>query len=82
MQRAKHTVESEYSVVGSFDGDLTNITLQVLEHYIPRFFKDAFKVYHCKLTVNNSQDLSENQTSLQPKKMFSAKWTKTPSAQR
>ncbi|XP_054086196.1 heparan sulfate 2-O-sulfotransferase pipe-like [Zeugodacus cucurbitae] len=38
----KH-VEHEYAVVGSWE-DL-NITLEVLEHYIPRFFRGATKLY-------------------------------------
>lgn len=48
MQKAKRTVEEEYAVVGTWED--TNITLSVLEHYIPRFFKHAKVVYHSKLT--------------------------------
>ncbi|XP_004527067.1 heparan sulfate 2-O-sulfotransferase pipe-like [Ceratitis capitata] len=44
MQKAKRTVEEEYAVVGTWED--TNITLSVLEHYIPRFFKHAKVVYH------------------------------------
>lgn len=46
MQKAKQTVEQEYAVVGSWED--TNITLTVLEHYIPKYFKNAQKVYYCK----------------------------------
>jgi len=37
-------VEREYAVVGSWED--TNVTLAVLEAYIPRFFTDATKVYY------------------------------------
>ncbi|KAL7734363.1 hypothetical protein ACLKA6_010698 [Drosophila palustris] len=43
-QIAKSHVEKEYAVVGSWED--TNITLAVLEAYIPRFFADATKVYY------------------------------------
>lgn len=46
MQKAKHTVESEYAVVGTWED--TNITLTVLEHYIPRYFRNAKVAYYCK----------------------------------
>lgn len=36
---AKQNVERDYAVVGSWED--TNITLTVLEHYIPRFFKNV-----------------------------------------
>ncbi|KAM7356283.1 heparan sulfate 2-O-sulfotransferase pipe [Cochliomyia hominivorax] len=44
MQKAKRTVEEEYAVVGTWED--TNITLSVLEHYIPRFFKHAKAAFH------------------------------------
>ncbi|TDG44024.1 hypothetical protein AWZ03_009573 [Drosophila navojoa] len=44
MQKAKHTVESEYAVVGTWED--TNITLTVLEHYIPRYFRHAKVAYY------------------------------------
>ncbi|XP_017468053.1 PREDICTED: heparan sulfate 2-O-sulfotransferase pipe-like [Rhagoletis zephyria] len=44
MQKAKRTVEQEYAVVGTWED--TNITLTVLEHYIPKYFKHAKVVYH------------------------------------
>lgn len=44
MQIAKRTVETEYAVVGSFE-DL-NVTLSVLEGYIPKYFKGATKIYY------------------------------------
>ncbi|XP_055843998.1 heparan sulfate 2-O-sulfotransferase pipe isoform X3 [Episyrphus balteatus] len=43
MQIAKRTVEKEYAVVGSWED--TNITLSVLEKYIPKFFNKALDVY-------------------------------------
>ncbi|XP_030387984.1 heparan sulfate 2-O-sulfotransferase pipe-like [Scaptodrosophila lebanonensis] len=43
-QIAKWNVEKEYAVVGSWED--TNITLAVLEAYIPRFFSHATEVYY------------------------------------
>ncbi|CAD7004469.1 unnamed protein product [Ceratitis capitata] len=43
-QIAKQNIESEYAVVGSWED--TNITLTVFEHYIPRFFRGATKVFY------------------------------------
>ncbi|XP_050742008.1 heparan sulfate 2-O-sulfotransferase pipe-like [Drosophila biarmipes] len=44
MQKAKRTVETEYAVVGTWED--TNITLSVLEAYIPRFFRHAKVAYY------------------------------------
>ncbi|XP_044571077.1 heparan sulfate 2-O-sulfotransferase pipe-like [Drosophila ananassae] len=47
-------IEREYSVVGSWED--TNVTLAVLEAYIPRFFTKARQVYYNKtekFTINN-----------------------------
>ncbi|SPP76578.1 heparan sulfate 2-O-sulfotransferase pipe-like isoform X2 [Drosophila guanche] len=44
MQKAKRTVESEYAVVGTWED--TNITLSVLEAYIPRYFRNAKVAYY------------------------------------
>ncbi|XP_017127271.1 heparan sulfate 2-O-sulfotransferase pipe isoform X9 [Drosophila elegans] len=52
-QIAKSNIEREYAVVGSWED--TNVTLAVLEAYIPRFFANARKVYYSKtdkFTVN------------------------------
>ena len=46
MQIAKRTVEKEYAIVGSWED--TNITLSVLEKYIPKFFNKALDVYQSK----------------------------------
>ncbi|XP_037827683.1 heparan sulfate 2-O-sulfotransferase pipe-like [Lucilia sericata] len=43
-QIAKRNIEQDYAVVGTWEE--TNITLTVLEHYIPRFFKDATKIFY------------------------------------
>lgn len=45
LQRAKMNVEREYAVVGTWED--TNITLSVLEHYIPKYFKGATHLYYC-----------------------------------
>ncbi|XP_033157890.1 heparan sulfate 2-O-sulfotransferase pipe-like isoform X5 [Drosophila mauritiana] len=44
MQRAKKNVEEHYAVVGTWED--TNITLSVLEGYIPRFFSGAKDEYY------------------------------------
>lgn len=47
LEIAKRTVEQEYAVVGTWED--TNITLTVLENYIPRYFQGATKLYYSKL---------------------------------
>ncbi|XP_020815966.1 heparan sulfate 2-O-sulfotransferase pipe-like, partial [Drosophila serrata] len=44
IARAKQNVERDYSVIGSWED--VNVTLTVLEHYIPRFFKGSTDVYY------------------------------------
>ncbi|XP_011183240.2 heparan sulfate 2-O-sulfotransferase pipe isoform X5 [Zeugodacus cucurbitae] len=44
MQRAKRNVENHYAVIGTWEE--TNITLTVLEHYIPKFFSGATEIYY------------------------------------
>ncbi|XP_044314206.1 heparan sulfate 2-O-sulfotransferase pipe isoform X3 [Drosophila rhopaloa] len=52
MQRAKKNVEEHYAVVGTWED--TNITLSVLEAYIPRFFAGAKDEYYAlKQTLGN-----------------------------
>ncbi|XP_034658967.1 heparan sulfate 2-O-sulfotransferase pipe-like isoform X7 [Drosophila subobscura] len=46
IQLAKRNVERDYAVVGSWED--TNITLAVLEAYIPRFFRGARHVFDCR----------------------------------
>ncbi|EDW35292.1 GL20907, partial [Drosophila persimilis] len=43
VQIAKRRVETEFAVVGTWEE--TNITLAVLEHYIPRYFARATMIY-------------------------------------
>ncbi|XP_050742005.1 heparan sulfate 2-O-sulfotransferase pipe isoform X8 [Drosophila biarmipes] len=53
-QIAKMNVEREYAVVGSWED--TNVTLAVLEAYIPRYFANARSVYYStteKFTINS-----------------------------
>lgn len=47
MQRAKLHVETKYAVVGSWED--TNVTLTVLENYIPRFFDGAAEEYYSNI---------------------------------
>jgi hypothetical protein len=44
LKLAKSNVEKYYSVVGILEK--WNESLEVMEHYIPRFFKNAGKTYH------------------------------------
>ena len=52
MQRAKRNVEQHYAVVGILEE--MDVTLQVLEKYVPKFFGGASKVYYGKFTSCNS----------------------------
>lgn len=47
IQIAKRRVEEEYAVVGTWED--TNITLTVLENYIPRYFAGATTIYPSKI---------------------------------
>jgi len=42
-------VEREYAVVGSWED--TNVTLAVLEAYIPRYFANARRVYYSRFIL-------------------------------
>ncbi|XP_065206870.1 heparan sulfate 2-O-sulfotransferase pipe isoform X2 [Planococcus citri] len=44
VEKAKRVVDEQYAVVGVLED--MNITLTVLEHYIPRFFKGAADIYY------------------------------------
>lgn len=44
LQRAKYNVEQHYALVGSWED--TNMTLTLLEHHIPSFFRNATSVYY------------------------------------
>ncbi|XP_046868220.1 heparan sulfate 2-O-sulfotransferase pipe-like [Drosophila willistoni] len=44
IQRAKQNVERDFAVVGSWED--VNVTLAVLEHYIPRFFRGVTDLYY------------------------------------
>uniref|UniRef100_A0A0K8UYD1 Heparan sulfate 2-O-sulfotransferase pipe n=1 Tax=Bactrocera latifrons TaxID=174628 RepID=A0A0K8UYD1_BACLA len=48
IQIAKDRVERDYAVVGSWEE--TNVTLTVLEHYIPLFFSGAKSIYYCNFS--------------------------------
>ncbi|KAH8408065.1 hypothetical protein KR222_008436, partial [Zaprionus bogoriensis] len=43
IARAKHNVERDFAVVGSWED--VNVTLTVLEHYVPRFFRGVTELY-------------------------------------
>jgi len=44
IEKAKQNVERDFSVVGSWED--VNVTLTVLENYIPRFFKGSMEIYY------------------------------------
>ncbi|XP_034121496.1 heparan sulfate 2-O-sulfotransferase pipe-like isoform X7 [Drosophila guanche] len=44
VARAKQNVERDFSVVGSWED--VNVTLAVLEHFIPRFFRGSTELYY------------------------------------
>ncbi len=48
MRKAKENVEKHYAVVGVLEE--LNMTLTVLEHYVPRFFKGALDTYWSEST--------------------------------
>ncbi|XP_053957226.1 heparan sulfate 2-O-sulfotransferase pipe-like isoform X2 [Anastrepha ludens] len=56
MQQAKRNVENHYAVIGTWEE--TNITLTVLEHYIPRFFAGATETYY--KAENNLHQVNRN----------------------
>ncbi|XP_068148915.1 heparan sulfate 2-O-sulfotransferase pipe-like [Drosophila tropicalis] len=60
IQMAKEHVERDYAVVGSWED--TNITLTVLEQYIPRFFRGAKLMYE----MNNKQITNRNKNKRKP----------------
>ncbi|XP_058985297.1 heparan sulfate 2-O-sulfotransferase pipe isoform X4 [Musca domestica] len=44
LQKAKEIVEHDFAVVGSWED--VNVTLRVLENYIPKYFRGATKLYY------------------------------------
>lgn len=46
MQRAKRNVDEHYAVVGILEE--MDVSLQVMEKYIPRFFSGATEIYYGK----------------------------------
>ncbi|TMW39901.1 hypothetical protein DOY81_015019, partial [Sarcophaga bullata] len=62
-QIAKRNIEQDYAVVGSWED--TNITLTVLEHYIPRFFRGATKLFYSG-GAKFRKNASPHNTALEP----------------
>ncbi|XP_046807409.1 heparan sulfate 2-O-sulfotransferase pipe-like [Lucilia cuprina] len=62
-QIAKRNIEQDYAVVGTWEE--TNITLTVLEHYIPRFFKDATKIFYSDVNKYH-KNATPHKTELEP----------------
>ncbi|XP_075160328.1 heparan sulfate 2-O-sulfotransferase pipe isoform X10 [Haematobia irritans] len=63
-QIAKQNIEREYAVVGSWED--TNITLTVLEHYIPRFFRGATQLYYSDKSGKFKKNATPHNTNLEP----------------
>ncbi|XP_073840701.1 uronyl 2-sulfotransferase homolog pip-like isoform X1 [Musca autumnalis] len=63
-QIAKQNIEREYAVVGSWED--TNITLTVLEHYIPRFFRGATEMFYSDTTGKFKKNSTPHNTDLEP----------------
>uniref|UniRef100_A0A1I8NF18 Uncharacterized protein n=1 Tax=Musca domestica TaxID=7370 RepID=A0A1I8NF18_MUSDO len=63
-QIAKQNIEREYAVVGSWED--TNITLTVLEHYIPRFFRGATEMYYSDKSGKFKKNATPHNTNLEP----------------
>uniref|UniRef100_A0A1I8PRZ0 Heparan sulfate 2-O-sulfotransferase pipe n=1 Tax=Stomoxys calcitrans TaxID=35570 RepID=A0A1I8PRZ0_STOCA len=63
-QIAKQNIEREYAVVGSWED--TNITLTVLEHYIPRFFRGATDLYNSDKSGKFKKNATPHNTNLEP----------------
>ncbi|XP_055387136.1 uncharacterized protein LOC129615793, partial [Condylostylus longicornis] len=60
VQIAKQNVEKEFAVVGSWED--TNITLTVLEHYIPRYFRGATEIFY----MHYDQITNRNKNKMKP----------------
>ncbi|XP_017072088.1 heparan sulfate 2-O-sulfotransferase pipe-like [Drosophila eugracilis] len=75
IQLAKRRVEKEYSVVGTWEE--RNITLTVLEKYIPRFFNHARFLYklHSKSIRNRNRNNRKPQIDPDVRKMVRRNFT-------
>ncbi|XP_075160329.1 heparan sulfate 2-O-sulfotransferase pipe isoform X11 [Haematobia irritans] len=60
LQRAKENVEHDYAVVGSWED--VNVTLKVLENYIPKYFRGVTQLYYDGLAKEE-----RNKNSWKPK---------------
>ncbi|XP_039150176.1 heparan sulfate 2-O-sulfotransferase pipe-like [Drosophila simulans] len=70
---AKEHVERDYAVVGSWED--TNITLTVLENYIPRFFRGAKLMYESRSLIHNFLSSEMTLCSQSPKTVHNSKIT-------
>ncbi|KAH8360367.1 hypothetical protein KR200_002905, partial [Drosophila serrata] len=64
VQMAKEHVERDYAVVGSWED--TNVTLTVLENYIPRFFRGAKLMYEIPFLVYQKSLQNRNRNNRKP----------------
>lgn len=72
LEQAKRNIEESYAVVGVLEQ--MNITLQVLEAKLPRFFGGAFKIYH-SLGVHRNRNLNKEHVSEEVKDLLKANLT-------
>ncbi|XP_017957433.1 heparan sulfate 2-O-sulfotransferase pipe-like isoform X3 [Drosophila navojoa] len=64
VQMAKEHVERDYAVVGSWED--TNITLTVLERYIPRFFRGAKLMYEMHTNKITNRNKNKRKPYIEP----------------
>ncbi|KAG8180166.1 hypothetical protein JTE90_020464 [Oedothorax gibbosus] len=69
LQKAKQNIERYYAVVGTLEH--MNVTLQVLEATLPRFFKGAYNVYR-NLGVHRNQNPHKEQVKEEIKEILRA----------
>ncbi|KAK7082791.1 hypothetical protein SK128_005263 [Halocaridina rubra] len=64
LQQAKYNVEKHYSVVGIMEN--MNLFFKILQHYLPRFFKDISEVGKIKLNkhLGKSKSKVSNETKI------------------
>ncbi|CAL4119977.1 unnamed protein product, partial [Meganyctiphanes norvegica] len=68
LQQAKQNVESYYSVVGVLEE--LPLSLQVLQHYLPRFFKDVTTLQSSQGSTHKNENHSKKQASESTKSLL------------
>lgn len=74
LQRAKYNVEQHYAVVGSWED--TNMTLAILEHHIPRFFRNAKQVFYDNFSrIRNRNRVAHPEVAQDVRRMLKLNFT-------